>query len=117
MHHGWYLPVAVPLLVGLLALAGRWLLTALLEMGERRRLRAAFAGYVSPPVMQEILQRRLPVGLGGAAPCMLFADIRGFTTLSEGLAPQAVIALLNRHFDRSTEVSTARAAPSAASAG
>ncbi|MBK7282909.1 hypothetical protein [Candidatus Aalborgicola defluviihabitans] len=57
--------MAVPLLVGLLALAGRWLLTALLEMGERRRLRAAFAGYVSPPVMQEILQRRLPVGLGG----------------------------------------------------
>jgi len=102
LHHGWYLPVAVPLLVGLLALAGRWLLTALLEMGERRRLRAAFAGYVSPPVMQEILQRRLPVGLGGELRhvCMLFADIRGFTTLSEGLAPQAVIALLNRYFEQ-----------------
>ena len=31
---------------------------------------------------------------------MLFADIRGFTTLSEGLAPQAVIALLNRYFEQ-----------------
>jgi adenylate cyclase len=102
LHLGWYLPAAIPLLVGLLSLAGRWLLTALLEMGERRRLRAAFAGYVSPPVMQAILQHRLPGGLGGELRhvCMLFADIRGFTTLSEGLAPQAVIALLNRYFEQ-----------------
>ena len=102
LHQGRYLPVAAALLVGLLALAGRWLLGALQEMGERRRLRAAFAGYVSPPVMREILQRRLPVGLGGELRhvCVLFADIRGFTTLSEGLAPQAVIALLNRYFEQ-----------------
>lgn len=102
LHQGLYLPVVVPLLVGVLALAGRWLLTALLEMDERRRLRAAFAGYVSPPVMQEILARRLNAGLGGELRhvCMLFADIRGFTTLSETLAPQAVIALLNRYFEQ-----------------
>lgn len=102
LHQGLYLPVVVPLLVGLLALAGRWLLTALLEMDERRRLRAAFAGYVSPPVMQEILARRLNASLGGELRhvCMLFADIRGFTTLSESLAPQAVIALLNRYFEQ-----------------
>jgi class 3 adenylate cyclase len=97
-----YLPVAVPLLVGLLALGGRWLVTALGEMAERRRLRAAFAGYVSPPVMQEILAHRLGAGLGGELHhvCMLFADIRGFTTLSETLAPHAVIALLNRYFEQ-----------------
>lgn len=96
-----YLPVAVPLLVGLLALGGRWLVTALSEMAERRRLRAAFAGYVSPPVMQEILAHRLGAELGGELHhvCMLFADIRGFTTLSETLAPHAVITLLNRYFE------------------
>jgi adenylate cyclase len=32
--------------------------------------------------------------------CVLFADIRGFTTLSESLPPEDVITLLNRYFDR-----------------
>lgn len=102
LQHGVYLALVVPLLVGLLALAGRWTLTALLEQGERRRLRAAFAGYVSPQVMQEIVQGRLAPALGGELRhvCMLFADIRGFTTLSETLPAQQVLSLLNRYFEQ-----------------
>lgn len=102
LQHGVYLALVVPLLVGLLALAGRWTLTALLEQGERRRLRAAFAGYVSPQVMQEIVQGRLAPALGGELRhvCTLFADIRGFTTLSETLPAQQVLSLLNRYFEQ-----------------
>ncbi len=102
LHSGVYLAAAVPLLVGLLALAGRWLAMALLEMGERRRLRAAFAGYVSPHVMQEILDGRLAPELGGELRhvCILFADIRGFTTLSETRSAHYLITLLNRYFEQ-----------------
>lgn len=52
--------------------------------------------------MDEILSGQLSPGLGGERKyvCVLFADIRGFTTLSESLAPEAVITLLNRYFDR-----------------
>ncbi len=34
----------------------------------------------------------------------LFTDIRGFTTLSEGLAPDEVVAVLNRYLDLETEI-------------
>jgi adenylate cyclase len=52
--------------------------------------------------MQEILSGKLAPDLGGERKyvCVLFADIRSFTTLSESLAPEAVITLLNRYFDR-----------------
>ena len=35
---------------------------------------------------------------------ILFADIRGFTPLSEGLAPDKLVDLLNEHFSAMTEI-------------
>jgi len=36
--------------------------------------------------------------------CVLFSDIRGFTTRSEAMSPEAGISLLNRYFERVVEV-------------
>jgi adenylate cyclase len=57
---------------------------------------------VSPAILAEILAGRLKPGLRGdlAELCVLFSDVRGYTTLSEGRRPEAVIELLNRYFDR-----------------
>jgi len=72
------------------------------KLKERLILKRSFSGSVSPVVMNEILSGQLSPGLGGERKyvCVLFADIRGFTTLSESLSPEAVITLLNRYFDR-----------------
>jgi class 3 adenylate cyclase len=61
-----------------------------------------FGGYVSPSVLQEILAGRLNPELAGERVnlCVLFSDIRGFTTLSEGRDPEYVIGLLNRYFEQ-----------------
>ena len=69
---------------------------------ERRHLRHIFGGFVSPAVMQEILAGRLdPQTVGSRQEvCVLFADIRGFTTMSEAMPPEQVTLLLNRYFDR-----------------
>jgi len=69
---------------------------------ERGRLKRTFAGQVSPAVMNEMLAGGLSPGVSGqlADVCVLFSDIRGFTTLSERLPPQVVTALLQRYFDR-----------------
>lgn len=94
---------------GLAGLGGGWLARlawdAADRLRERARLKRVFAGYVSPQVLRDIVEGRIRPGLQGErrALCVLFSDIRGFTTLSEGLEPEAVIALLNRYFDRMAE--------------
>lgn len=69
---------------------------------ERGRLRRTFAGQVSPAVMSEMLAGSLSPGVSGqlADVCVLFSDIRDFTTLSERMPPVVVTTVLQRYFDR-----------------
>jgi class 3 adenylate cyclase len=96
------LPAVAPALTAVLALGGRNGYDTLLKLRERRRLRASFGGYVSPSVMEEILAGRIRPELGGVNQyvCVLFSDIRGYTTRSEGMTPEQVIRFLNRYFER-----------------
>lgn len=100
-----WLPPVAPLFAGSLALVARTSLEAALKLQERMRLRRVFGGYVSPAILKEILDGRLQPGLQGERRtlCLLFSDIRSFTTLSESMAPEEVIALLNRYFSRMAE--------------
>ncbi len=105
LGQGWVFFPAAPLAGLALGAAARGLRDAAERLRERSRLKRVFAGYVSPQVLRDIVEGRIQPGLQGErrALCVLFSDIRGFTTLSEGMAPEAVIALLNRYFDRMAE--------------
>jgi adenylate cyclase len=72
------------------------------RLAERRRLRASFKGYASPAVMQEILAGRIRPELEGVRRfvCVMFADIRGYTTRAQQMRPEEVIRFLNRYFER-----------------
>lgn len=102
LTQGWYFPALAPVLTAAIALGGRYGYDTLLKLRERRRLRTLFGGYVSPPVMDEILAGRLHPDLGGEKRfvCVLFSDIRGYTTRSERMTPEQVIRFLNRYFER-----------------
>jgi adenylate cyclase len=102
LTQGWFMPVSAPLLATAFALGGRNGYDILLKLRERRRLRASFSGYVSPAVMDEILAGRIRPGLGGENKfvCIMFSDIRGYTTRSERMTPEQVIQFLNRYFER-----------------
>ena len=110
LGHGWYLPPLALAGSGLAALAGRTAWGAILQAREQRWLHQAFDGHVSPAILQEILEGRLAPNLAGRRVpiCLLFSDIRGFTTLSETMPPEEVITLLNRYFTRMAEVVHAR---------
>jgi adenylate cyclase len=99
---GFALPTAAAAVAGVTAIAARAAGDASLRLRERRLLRRAFGTAVSPSVMQEILVGSLHPQLGGERRflCILFSDIRGFTTLSESMTPEDAISLLNRYFDR-----------------
>jgi len=98
---GWYLPTGGIAMTLVFAVGGRTGLEMAGRLQERRQLRRAFTGYVSPSVMQQILAGRIQPEPGGAGAfvCVLFADIRNYTTRSEGLSPQQVIHFLNRYFE------------------
>jgi len=69
----------------------------LAEERERVRIRKAFESYVAPAVVQEMLKHPEQLRLGGERReiSVLFTDIRGFTTMSENLDPEALVRLLH----------------------
>jgi adenylate cyclase len=71
---------------------------------EKNQVEAVFSRYVSPRVAKEILADLDNVELGGkhVKATVLFADIVGFTSLSENLAPGDVATLLNDYFSHIT---------------
>ena len=74
------------------------------EERDKRRIRDMFGKYVSPAVVDEILQA--PPELGGVDKelTVFFSDIRGFTTLSESLTPQELVNHLNQYLTAMTDL-------------
>ena len=101
---GFHMPTAALLVTLAAAVGARMLYETSVRMRERLRLQRAFGAYVSPRILQEILHADPAPGLGGERYriCVLFADIRGFTQRSERMAPEQVVALLNRYFSEVT---------------
>ena len=73
-----------------------------------RRLRVALGRYVSPQVAARI--ERNPADLAGERRqvSILFSDLRGFTTLSERIAPEQMALRLTEYFDAMAAVIFAR---------
>ncbi|GAC1493183.1 MAG: adenylate/guanylate cyclase domain-containing protein [Candidatus Limnocylindrales bacterium] len=94
--------------IGYLVPAVFWWVVALgyLLIEEQRavtRTQATFGRFVTPSIARTIMDReeRGSLALGGEEKrvTVLFGDIRGFTTLSEGLAPSVLLDHLNRYFE------------------
>jgi adenylate cyclase len=76
------------------------------EEREKKQVRGAFQQYMAPEVISQVLDRPELLRLGGDEKHLtaMFSDIRGFTTLSEGLTPGGLVELLNEYFSEMTEV-------------
>ena len=101
---GYWLAPGGMLAAGVAASVARAVVEAWRNWLERRRLGHAFAGYVSPQVMREIIGGGIAAHRQGRKleVCVLFSDIRDFTTLSEHMPAEEVVTLLNRYFARMT---------------
>jgi adenylate cyclase len=75
------------------------------EAFEQRRFRLAierqFSGYVSQNLLEAILAGKVDPSRPRKYPSLgfLFADLRGFTTLTEAFPAEEVLALLNRYYE------------------
>ena len=70
------------------------------EQADRRRIRSAFAHYLSPTLVEQLANAPERLVLGGETRDMtiLFSDVRGFTSISETFKddPQGLTKLMNR---------------------
>lgn len=73
---------------------------------ERDFVANTFGRYVDQGIAKELLNRPEAARMGGQKRevAILMSDIRGFTPLSESLAPEEIIRFLNRYFSRLIQV-------------
>jgi class 3 adenylate cyclase len=90
--------VEAPVFIVLGALTGYFRDHVRREQTQRERTEQLFSRFVSGEVLEEILKRGAVLEGEEAEATVLFADVRGFTTLCERMAPAQVFALLNAFF-------------------
>jgi len=76
------------------------------DVEQRRAIRDAFARYLAPHVVEQLMRAPGGVALGGerATATVLFADIVGFTELAERLEAEAVVDILNGFFSAAVQI-------------
>jgi len=79
----------------------------IVEERNKRRIRKTFSQYLSPGVIALIENDpRRYIRPGGEVKelTVMFSDVRGFTTISEGLTPDELVHLLNEYFNAMTNM-------------
>ncbi len=78
----------------------------LTEERKKKEIKDAFSRYVAPSLVQDIMKDPAKLVLGGEERrlTIFFSDIRGFTTLSEGLEPQVLVRLINDYLTPMTDI-------------
>lgn len=73
---------------------------------EEALVRANLSRLLSPNLVDEVVRGQLAVEPGGVLrqATVLFADIRGFTAISERLPPQDLVSMLNGYFEIMVEI-------------
>ncbi len=76
------------------------------DLSDINKVKSTFKKYVSENIVDELLLNEESLELGGVEQevCVLFSDIRGFTSMSERLEASRVVTLLNRFFDKMIDV-------------
>jgi adenylate cyclase len=100
-HFLWTIPAfgQMPLIAGL-SLGAHYLI----EYSARWKLRSAFKSYMSDEQARQIDEDDVSLELGGkeVEVTILFSDLAGFTTMSEGLPPESLSKALIRYFESAT---------------
>ena len=103
---GYWVPLVLPTVGVALALVGANVMNYSTEGRQKRYIKNAFQQYLSPAVIEQLIQNPDRLRLGGERRelSIFFSDLEGFTSLSEGLSPEDLTALLNEYLSAMTEI-------------
>jgi len=76
------------------------------EQKEKRRIKGMFSSYVSPTLVDQMIESGEEPKLGGEDTYMtaFFSDIVSFSTFSEKLEPKQLVALINEYLTAMTDI-------------
>ena len=92
--------VITPVVVILATLIFGYAFRFILENKNKEKVKMAMGKYISQDIMQNVVKNIDDIRLGGrkAVVSVLFADIRGFTSMSEKMTAEEVSMILNEYF-------------------
>ncbi len=104
--HSWWFDVVAPLLgfVGLqFVVIGRRILE---EQRAKQEIKGMFGAYVSPQLVEQLVQSGEKPRLGGHEEDLTayFSDIQSFSTFSEQLPPDQLVTLMNEYLTACTDI-------------
>ena len=69
------------------------------QLRENRRVRETFGKYIDPRVVEGLIDRPTLTAAEGERRAMtvLFCDLKGFTSVSEGMTPHGLVKVMNRY--------------------
>jgi adenylate cyclase len=102
--------LVLPLASGLLMVTGIWALNMVygyfVETRAKRQIAGRFGQYVPPEIVEELSRNAGATSMESAERelTILFSDVRSFTSISEGLDPPTLSALMNEYLTPMTRV-------------
>jgi class 3 adenylate cyclase len=77
----------------------------IVQLRENKRVRETFGKYIDPRVVEGLIDRPNLTAAEGQRRVMtvIFCDLKGFTSLSEGMTPQGLVKVMNRYLSIMSE--------------
>jgi adenylate cyclase len=96
---GWYMALVFPTASTSLALFISLIYNYMTEGRQKRFIKHAFRHYLSPHVIEQLINDPDQLKLGGVRReiSIFFSDLEGFTTISEKLSPEVLVEVLNEY--------------------
>ena len=105
-RQGFWLPLVVQEVGVAVTLLSAGVIYYTTEGRQKLIIKHAFKQYLSPAVIEELIQHPERLKLGGERRVLsiFFSDLEGFTSISEGMEPEALTALLNEYLSAMTDI-------------
>ncbi len=103
---GFWLDLVVPEVAVFLSFLATALLNYAVEGRQRRFIKNVFSHYLSPQVIERIVENPELLKLGGERRevTSFFSDVAGFTSISEKMSPEELVRFLNEYLSEMTDI-------------